>query len=105
MNLVSNGVKYHDKEPQRFFNRLFFIYWALWLLHILCLCLIVAFPLDNPMLPFYLCDVQRRDVQAGLFLDARLYLAIGRLAFGLGDGQLVRVDADLDDIIRILLDQ
>ena len=37
MNLVSNGVKYHDKEPQRFFNRLFFIYWALWLLHILCL--------------------------------------------------------------------
>ena len=56
------------------------------------------------MLSFHLRDVQRRDVQAGLFLHARLNLAIGRLAFGLGDGQLVRVDADLDDIIRILLD-
>ena len=56
------------------------------------------------MLSFHLRDVQRRDVQAGLFLHARLNLAIGRLAFGLGDGQLVRVDADLDDIIRLLLD-
>ena len=57
------------------------------------------------MLSFHLRDVQRRDVQAGLFLDARLYLAVGRFAFGLGDGELVCVDADLDDIIRLLLDQ
>lgn len=44
MNLVLNGVKYHAKEPQRFFNRFSFICGALRLLHILCLCLIVAFP-------------------------------------------------------------
>ena len=30
---------------------------------------------------------------------------IGRLALGFGDGELVCVDADLDDIIRLLLDQ
>ena len=57
------------------------------------------------MLPLHLRDVQRRNIQAGLLLDARLNLAAGRLAFGLGDGELVRVDADLDDIIRLLLDQ
>ena len=58
------------------------------------------------MFPYYLCDVQRRDVQAGLLLDARLDLAVGHLALGLGDSQLVRVDdADLGDIVRLLLDQ
>ena len=57
------------------------------------------------MLSFYLRDVQWRDVQTGLLLDARLNLAVGRLALGFGDGELVRVDANLDDIIRLLLDQ
>ena len=57
------------------------------------------------MFPLHLCDVQRRDVQAGLLLDARLNLAVGRLALGFGDGELVRVNAGLDDIIRLLLDQ
>ena len=57
------------------------------------------------MFPLHLCDVQWRDVQAGLLLDARLNLAVGRLALGFGDGQLVRVDAHIDDIIRLLLDQ
>ena len=57
------------------------------------------------MLSFYLCDVQWRDVQTGLLLDARLNLAVGRLALGFGDGELVRVNAGLDDIIRLLLDQ
>ena len=56
------------------------------------------------MFPFHLCDVQRRDVQAGLFLDARLNLTVGCFAFGLGDSQLVRTNADFDDIIRLLLD-
>lgn len=57
------------------------------------------------MLSFYLCDAQWRDVQAGLLLDVRLKLAAGRLASGLGDGGLVRVDADIDDIVRLLLDK
>ena len=57
------------------------------------------------MFPLHLCDVQWRDVQAGLLLDVRLKLAAGCLASGLGDGGLVRVDADLDDILRLLLDQ
>lgn len=47
MNSALNGVKYHAKEPQRFFNRFSFICGALRLLYILCLCLIVAFPLDK----------------------------------------------------------
>ena len=57
------------------------------------------------MFPLHLCDVQRRDVQTGLLLDARLNFAVGRLALSLGNGELVCVDADLDDIIRLLLDQ
>ena len=57
------------------------------------------------MLSFYLCDAQWRDVQAGLLLDVRLKLAAGCLASGLGDGGLVRVDADIDDIVRLLLDK
>ena len=57
------------------------------------------------MFPLHLCDVQWRDVQAGLLLDARLNLAVGRLALGFGDGELVRVNVGLDDIIRLLLDQ
>lgn len=57
--MALNGVKYHAKEPQRFFNCLFFICGALRLLHILCLCLIVAFPLNNSIFPLDLCDIQR----------------------------------------------
>lgn len=57
MNLVSNGVKYHAKEPQRFFNRFSFICGAL--LHILCLCLIVAFPSNDSAFPFNLRDILR----------------------------------------------
>ena len=57
MNLVSNGVKYHAKEPQRFFNRFSFICGAL--LHILCLCLIVAFPPNDSAFPLNLRDIQR----------------------------------------------
>ena len=98
-------LRNHPKEPQCIFNRLFLIRRADQHLCALGLRFVVAFALDNPMLSFHLRDVQRRDVQAGLFLHARLNLAIGRLAFGLGDGELVCVDADLDDIIRILLDQ
>ena len=59
MNSASNGVKYHAKEPQRFFNRFSFICGALRLLHILCLCLIVAFALDDPAFPLNLRDIQR----------------------------------------------
>ena len=57
MNLVSNGVKYHAKEPQRFFNRFSFICGAL--LHILCLCLIVAFLPNDSTFPLNLRDIQR----------------------------------------------
>ena len=57
MNLVSNGVKYHAKEPQRFFNRFSFICGVLRLLHILCLCLIVAFPPNDSAFPFNLRDI------------------------------------------------
>ena len=57
MNLVSNGVKYHAKEPQRFFNRFSFICRAL--LHILCLCLIVAFPLNDSAFSLNLRDILR----------------------------------------------
>lgn len=59
MNLALNGVKYHAKELQRFFNRLFFICRALRLLHILCLRLIVAFPLNDSAFSFNLRDIQR----------------------------------------------
>ncbi len=59
MNSVSNGVKYHAKEPQRLFNRFSFICRALRLLHILCLCLIVAFPLNDSAFPLDLCDILR----------------------------------------------
>lgn len=95
----------HPQKPQRLFNRLFLIRRADQHLCALGFCLVVAFALNDPMLPLHLRDVQRRNIQAGLLLDARLNLAAGRLAFGLGDGELVRVDADLDDIIRLLLDQ
>ena len=57
------------------------------------------------MLSFCLCDVQRRDVQAGLLLDTRLNLAVGRLVSVLVTGELIRVNAHLDDIIRLLMDQ
>ena len=59
MNLVSNGVKYHDKEPQRFSNRFSFIYWALWLLCVIRLRLIVAFPLNDSAFPLNLRDILR----------------------------------------------
>lgn len=59
MNSVSNGVKYHAKEPQCIFNRFSFICGALRLLHILCLCLIVAFPLNDSAFSFNLRDIQR----------------------------------------------
>ncbi len=59
MNSALNGVKYHAKEPQRFFNRFSFICGALRLLHILCLCLIVAFQPNNSIFPLNLCDIQR----------------------------------------------
>ena len=95
----------HPKEPQRIFNRLFLIRRADQHLCALGLRLVVALALYDAVFPLHLRDVQRRDVQTGLLLDARLNLAVGRLALSLGDGQLVRVDADLDDIIRLLLDQ
>lgn len=59
MNLVSNGVKYHAKEPQRFFNRFSFIYWALRLPCVIRLCLIVAFPLNDSAFPLNLRDILR----------------------------------------------
>ena len=43
--MALNGVKYHDKEPQHFFDRFSFICGALRLLCVICLCLMVAFPL------------------------------------------------------------
>lgn len=59
MNSALNGVKYHAKEPQRFFNRFSFICGALRLLHILCLCLIVAFPLNDSAFSLNLRDILR----------------------------------------------
>ena len=59
MNSALNGVKYHAKEPQRFFNRFFFICGTLRLLHILCLCLIVASPPNDSAFLLDLCDNQR----------------------------------------------
>lgn len=56
---MSNGVKYHVKEPQRFFNRFSFIYWALWLLCVIRLRLIVAFPLNDSAFPLNLRDILR----------------------------------------------
>ena len=70
----------------------------------LSLGLVVAFALDDAVLAFHLRDVQGRDVQAGLRLDARLDFAIGGLALGLGDAELVRVDTHPDDIIGALLE-
>ena len=67
MNLVSNGVKYHAKEPQRFFNRFSFICGAL--LHILCLCLIVASPPNDSIFPLDLRNIQCRNRKLGMFLD------------------------------------
>lgn len=57
MNSALNGVKYHAKEPQRFFNRFSFICGAL--LHILCLCFIVAFPPNDSAFPLNLRDILR----------------------------------------------
>ena len=59
MNSALNGIEYHAKEPQSFFNRLFLIYWALRLLHILCLCLIVAFPPNDSAFLLNLRDILR----------------------------------------------
>ena len=59
MNLALNGIEYHDKEPQRFFNRLFLIYWALWLPCVLTLRLIVTLPLNDSAFPLNLRDIQR----------------------------------------------
>ena len=67
--------------------------------------MVVALALNDAVLALHLRDVQGRDVQAGLRLDASLDFAIGGFALGLGDAELVRVDADLDDIIWALLDQ
>ena len=57
MNSALNGVKYHAKEPQRFFNRFSFICGAL--LYILCICLIVAFPPNDSAFPLNLRDILR----------------------------------------------
>lgn len=59
MNSVSNGVKYHAKEPQRFFDRLFLIYWALRMPCVIRLCLIVAFPLNDAAFPLNMRDILR----------------------------------------------
>lgn len=59
MNSALNGAKYHAKEPQRFFNRFSFICGALRLLHIFCLCLIVAFPPNDSAFPLDLRNIQR----------------------------------------------
>ncbi len=59
MNLVSNGVKYHDKEPQRFSNRFSFICGALRLLCVIRLCLIAAFPFNDSAFPLNLRDILR----------------------------------------------
>lgn len=82
MNLVSNGVKYHAKEPQRFFNRFSFICRAL--LHILCLCLIVAFPLNDSIFPLDLRNIQCRNRKTCVFLDVSFdfVTGCGSMAFG-----------------------
>lgn len=84
MNLVSNGVKYHAKEPQRFFNRFSFICGALRLLHILCLCLIVAFPLNDSAFPLDLRNIQCRNRKPGMFPDIGFdfVTGCGSMAFG-----------------------
>lgn len=59
MNSALNGIEYHAKEPQSFFNRLFLIYWALRLPCVIRLCLIAAFPLNDSAFPLDLRDIQR----------------------------------------------
>ena len=98
-------LRNHPKESQRLLNRRLLVERAEEHLRIFGLGLVVAFALDDAVLAFDLRDVQGCDVQAGLRLDARLDFAIGGFALGLGDAELVRVDADLDDIIWTLLDQ
>ena len=49
----------HIEEFQRFFNRFFFIRWALRLLYTLRLRLIVAFPLNDFAFLLDLRDIQR----------------------------------------------
>ena len=92
------SLRDHPKEPQCLFNRLFLIRRADQHLCALGLRFVVAFALDNPMLSFHLRDVQRRDVQAGLFLHARLNLAIGRLAFGFCDVHFININSNPDNI-------
>ena len=59
MNSALNGVKYHAKEPQRFFNRFSFICGALRLPCVIRLCLIVAFPLNDSAFLLNLRDILR----------------------------------------------
>lgn len=82
MNSALNGVKYHAKEPQRFFNRFSFICGAL--LHILCLCLIVAFPPNDSIFPLDLRNIQCRNRKTCVFLDVSFNFVIGcgSVAFG-----------------------
>lgn len=98
-------LRNHPKEPQGLFNCRLLVGRAEVHLRAVSLGLVVAFALDDAVLAFHLRDVQGRDVQAGLRLDARLDFAIGGFALGLGDAELIRVDADPDDIIGALLDQ
>ena len=98
-------LRNHPKEPQRLFNRRLLVGRAEVHLRVVGLGLVVALAGKDAVLALHLRDVQGRDVQAGLCLDARLDFAIGGFALGLGDAELIRVDADPVDMIGALLDQ
>ena len=98
-------LRNHPKEPQGLFNCRLLVGRAEVHLRAVSLGLVVALAFYDAVLALDLRDVQGRDVQAGLCLDARLDFAIGGFALGLGHTELIRVDADPDDIIGALLDQ
>lgn len=98
-------LRNHPKEPQGLFNCRLLVGRAEVHLRVVGLGLVVALALDDAVLTLHLRDVQGRDVQASLRLDVRLDFAIGGFALGLGHTELIRVDADPDDIIGALLDQ
>ena len=88
---------------KRRLNRLFFFRRTLWLPAVLRFRRIVALTLDNAKLLLDLCNIERRNLKAVLFLDIRLNLSIGRFAFGLGDLRFIHIQADMNRIVRLLL--
>ena len=74
----------HLKVFESIFDRLFLIYWALWLLCVIRLRLIVAFPLNDSAFPLDLRDIQRWNRKTCVFLDVSFdfVTGCGSMAFG-----------------------